>query len=274
MPSLLRLALALLALCAPVRKEGGMIAAHHSLLRAGGASSRDYVQDGLYYQLDGIENAGRGVHSATATTWTDLTGGGRDGTFVNASSGFAWSADSLYVYGLTYDNMVTVKALPSLKSFTFEIVFRGDNYEAYGRVWDTEGHKTTNDRFCCLIYAGSTGTHPSIQIVTDADANFSNLPNLYNMADPINLSVRPSVSGNYVRGPIAYVNGGAISQTVLQGNLSPNSNTADFDIGNRSNNPNRGLNMAVFAIRVYNRILTDAEIAANYAIDKARFNLP
>ena len=38
MDSLLRLALALLALCAPVRKEGRVIAAHHSLLRAGGGS--------------------------------------------------------------------------------------------------------------------------------------------------------------------------------------------------------------------------------------------
>ena len=37
-------------------------------------SSRAYVQDGLVLQLDGLENAGRGVHDASATSWTDLTG--------------------------------------------------------------------------------------------------------------------------------------------------------------------------------------------------------
>ena len=36
MPSLLHLALALFALCAPVRKEGRVIAAHHTLMRGGG----------------------------------------------------------------------------------------------------------------------------------------------------------------------------------------------------------------------------------------------
>ena len=37
-------------------------------------SARAYVQDGLVLQLDGLENAGRGVHDAAATSWTDLTG--------------------------------------------------------------------------------------------------------------------------------------------------------------------------------------------------------
>ena len=57
---------------AALRKEGRMIAAHHSLLRAGGASSRDYVQDAAFLFFDGVEHAGRGTHSASATTWANL----------------------------------------------------------------------------------------------------------------------------------------------------------------------------------------------------------
>lgn len=37
-------------------------------------SSRAYVQDGLVLQLDGFDNAGRGVHDDAATVWSDLTG--------------------------------------------------------------------------------------------------------------------------------------------------------------------------------------------------------
>ena len=36
----------------------------------------------------------------------------------------------------------------------------------------------------------------------------------------------------------------------------------------------RGFGRKALFSRLYNRALTDAEIAANYAIDKARFNLP
>ena len=39
-----------------------------------------YVQDGLVVQFDGIENAGRGRHDSSATTWVDLAGGIGDAT--------------------------------------------------------------------------------------------------------------------------------------------------------------------------------------------------
>ena len=38
------------------------------------AQSRQYVQDGLVAQWDGIENAGRGIHNAVAAEWKDLVG--------------------------------------------------------------------------------------------------------------------------------------------------------------------------------------------------------
>ncbi|MBR1587523.1 MAG: hypothetical protein IJ658_04270, partial [Kiritimatiellae bacterium] len=38
----------------------------------------DYVTDGLVAWYDGADNAGAGVHSGTAATWTDLSGNNRD----------------------------------------------------------------------------------------------------------------------------------------------------------------------------------------------------
>ena len=37
-------------------------------------TARDYVQDGLIAMWDGIENAGWGVHDASAATWKDIVG--------------------------------------------------------------------------------------------------------------------------------------------------------------------------------------------------------
>lgn len=266
MDSLLRLALALFALCAPVRKEGRVIAAHHSLLRAGGATSRDYVQDGLYYQLDGIENAGRGVHSATATTWTDLTGNGRDATFLSAASGLVWQDDAAYLYGKTHDGMAKISGLPSMTAFTFEIVHRMDANEGYGRCFESEAYGSGAKRFSCMNGTGSDTSKCGFNLASDTDIPIFPVSSIAR-----SFAVVPAKSGN-IYGPKVYLNG-AYANTTFPGSATTPQLASYLDVANRSNNPNRGCDMAVFAIRCYNRILTDAEIAANFAIDQERFNL-
>jgi len=271
MDSILRLALALLALCAPVRKEGRVIAAHHSLLRVGGVSSLDYVQDGLYYQLDGIENAGRGVHDASASTWSDLTGNGRDATFIN---GKAWKDDACYLAGATSDHMAKIRGVPSFTAFTLEIVFKGGTAESYARIFDNEAYFqwVENRRFGALVYTSRYPNHPAIEICTTVDNEFSLVPPCHGMSAPMSLSIYPSVSGSTITGASASANG-QFKQTVTY-STSAGTVPQYMDVANRSSTPDRGMDMDVYAIRVYNRVLSAAEIAANYAIDKARFNLP
>ena len=249
---------------AALRKEGRVIAAHHSLLRAGGATSFDYVQDGLYYQLDGIENAGRGVHSATASSWTDLTGNGRNAALVNST---AWQSTALYLYGKTGDGMAKILGLPSMTAFTFEIVHRLDAYEDYGRCFESEPYGTAAKRFSCMNGASSDITKCAFNLASDSDIPIFPISTVAR-----SFAVVPAKSGN-IYGPKVYLNG-EYANTAFPGSATSPQLASYIDVANRSNNPNRGFDMAVFAIRCYNRILTDAEIAANYAIDKARFNLP
>ena len=57
---------------------------------------------------------------------------------------------------------------------------------------------------------------------------------------------------------------------------SPNNTTLTYGMigyGGTSDYP-EGFIGKIFSIRIYNRALTAADIAYNYAIDKARFNLP
>jgi hypothetical protein len=252
-------------------EERIVIAAHQTMLAPQGApSSLDYVQDGLYYQLDGIENAGRGVHSATATTWTDLTGNGRSATFLNAASGLVWQDNAAYLYGKTHDGIAKIRGLPSMTAFTFEIVSRIDSQESYARLFDTEAYGMGGKRFAGLSGTSAYPNSMSFVCGADYDLNYSDFP-LSTAARAISLT--PTKNGSNIIGLNGYLNG-TYKQTLYPGQYNSQSASTYIDVANRSNSTNRGFDGAVFAIRCYNRILTGAEIAANYAIDKARFNLP
>ena len=246
-----------------------IVAAHQTMLAPqGGPSSLDYVQDGLYYQLDGIENAGRGVHDASASVWTDLTGNGRDATFINAASGLVWQDDAAYLYGETHDGMAKIRGLPSMTAFTFETVYRVDSHELAGRLWDSEAYQGGYEGKRFFAMRNDLDT-TSINIANNGDLQF---PIPFVSASARTLSVMPTAYSTTVA-TCVYFNG-AFLETKNPPTIRTPRTMTYIDVANRSNNPNRGSDMAVFAIRCYNRVLTAAEIAANYAIDKARFNLP
>lgn len=244
-----------------------MIAAHQTMLAPqGGPSSLDYVQDGLYYQLDGIENAGRGVHDASASTWTDLTGNGRGASFIN---GKTWKDDACYLAGMTSDHMAKIAGLPSMTAFTFEIVHKLYSWELAGRVWDTEAYfgSVQGKRF--YGFCDNTKLQMDINIANNTSLLFPEIP-VNTTAKSITFV--PTTYSTTVA-PYVYMNGVFAATRHSSPAYTPQTTTF-IDVANRSNSPNRGVDMDVYAIRVYNRVLSAAEIAANYAIDKARFNLP
>ena len=247
-----------------------IIAAHQTMLAPkGGPSSLDYVQDGLYYQLDGIENAGRGVHDATASTWADLTGNGRNATFIN---GKTWKDDACYLASATSDHMAKIYSPPSFTSFTLEVAHRMYSREDYARLYENEAYfGNVSGRRIAFIFGPSIdpqGCSVMVGISLDNDYNLIS-PNDTN---PRLFTVVPSVSSGRASAAV-YVNGVYV-QTVQNTTMTASTPPTYIDVANRSNSPNRGMNVDIYAIRCYSRVLTDAEIAANYAIDKARFNLP
>lgn len=62
----------------------------------------------------------------------------------------------------------------------------------------------------------------------------------------------------------------------LDGELVLNGATPVYEVSFAAcpNNSAGNVSGLLSCVRVYNRSLTDAEIAANYAVDKTRFNLP
>lgn len=259
-----------LPFAALAEKGGGvmLIGMRNAMFSGGGKlSAEDYVQDGLYLMLDGIENVGIGMpHSYLATSWADLSGHGRNAQLLN---GCTWTANSIYVHGKSSDSIVKTAGPPSNTNFTLECVHKMDSRDNYARLWDTEAYQNTA-RFASLFGTSLAPDNMCFIVDRSVDLNYNMIPV---STAARSFSVVPQTSSNKL-GLRAFVNGQDIQVVfpIVSPDEHPPSSTIDF--GNRSNNPNRGFDGAIFAIRIYNRILTPAEIATNYAVDVARFNLP
>lgn len=217
-------------------------------------TARSYVQDGLVAMWDGIENAGWGTHNAAATTWKDLVGTNdlklygncafADNKLVLSRS----NADAAYVAA---DNDTTVS---SANGMTIEYVFKPIGFHNYSALvqflpygLSREGWIYSDSR-CVPLRWGSAR----------ADFLVSNDENVYASAviDSTDFKMK------------YYKNGLEAANNIEADNKSKTCRISFFGAN--------GYHFwgDAYCMRLYNRALTADEIAANYAVDKARFNLP
>ena len=251
------LAAILAAQSAPAILVRSMVAARGSFFGMGGGAkiptAADYVQDGLIAMWDGIENAGWGVHDANATVWKDLIGT-RDATL---SGSFAWGPNFWDVRSVSGMGLATWDGTNLPVSQTWEIVIHPSATSGYGRI---------------IAEGGQGVASPVIE-------NRSNRLYMYgygrdNASDPIsgysNLDLHSHVIVHPSGGPFYYYIDGVQKWTQTTSTDSIGFTSAFF--ANRAN-LQRGLDAKYYSVRLYARALTAAEIAANNAVDKARFNL-
>ena len=205
---------------------------------------------------DGIENAGFGVHDASATVWKDLIGG-YDATRVNAK----WGDKYAQFDGVVNDVAKTGSLLGKPSNATLEVVYSRGNQgngcmagctqsggfslwynndtqiDYWARGYGYPLRLSANDRNDGLIHSRST-TMGSIEIA------------YYDAAQ----------IGTYGGSAIVY------------------NNNCGFNIGADSNGTQYGIEHPfigkIYCVRIYSRALSADEIRHNYEIDKERFNLP
>lgn len=209
-----------------------------------GYTAKDYVQGGLVAMWDGIENAGWGVHDPSATTWIDLSGNGNDIDVDLTQS--SWEDGFLNVTGTTCtrDEEITNIA-------TLEVLFRDpkesmypDNNGSFFVLGERKGP-------CCLWYEHIAGGSAQQTAISS-----NNAKPRYTLA-----------SRSYTYNPMSYyVNGERMPL------YHPPKTLADA-VGCKATAVG-GSSIEIYHVRAYSRALTAEEIAANYAIDKARFDLP
>ena len=221
------------------------------------------VQGGLRIHLDAGNS---GSYSGSGTTWTDLSGNGKNGTwqqsttFRSASGGSIamGSTTSQYMLsaGLGATNVLTVEtwakfnAIPAADNcivsdrytasfINFSICFRNDQ-KIYGGYWNgTNGWVTT------------AGT--SIPVVNT----------WYHFAYTVSLSGSTYTS-------ILYQNGVAVG-TPVTSTVSPGSSNIGFLVGTNWRADTTVVNGDISIVRVYSKALTSSEVQQNYNVEALRF---
>ena len=222
---------------------------------AHGESTWDYVQDGLIACWDGAENAGRLNHDPTAAVWRDVIGGKEFSLF-----GVTVEADRMIFDG-TSSSYGALSAEESAATFdiarsgTLEIVYAADHALS----------STVN--YVLLQSTGTSGIAVGVnkgpKILT---GNASGSPIF---------TFDSGTATNFVA--VRYSNGKA-QNLIANGTTAAKNSTSNWGntgagttIGNRNSYAN-GFPGAIYCVRLYNRQLTDDEIAANQLIDASRFH--
>ncbi len=231
-------------------------------------TSASYVQDGLIAQWDGIDNIGAGIHDPGANMWKDLAGN-YDLSLLPKGS---WSADgrSLSVYGAA---AVCSNSLPAYK--TIEVVYKMANPK--GNILFASGGTAQVNDFHFIAFNRSDETSGTTGYFSGA----WKVPSPHVVWDSFDPSAVRSMAATYNNGE-AYAANGNVA-TVYADGVARNDGSADtawglgdghIMIGDRAEAGAYPWFGEVYTIRIYSRALSAEEIAANHAIDEARFYAP
>lgn len=225
-------------------------------------SARDYVQDGLIAMWDGIDNAGWGVHDPNATEWADLVGGAdftltENGSFDESSfvcNGLSAKGDGISL-GLGY---------------TIECVTYNYNRSGYFCAFNLDRIRLRKSfvfysMYCYLTGGGSFYGSPPVSVGAHSWSAV--------VCEPL------LPSSDHLRMLTSYFIDGQMSDEYRTGNWAGTWKSTDYSnfasVGciNLNGSDLWPFTGRIHSIRLYNRALTPSEVAANYAIDAARFGI-
>ena len=229
----------------------------------------DYVQGGLVAWLDGIRNTGTDKpHDSAATTWVDLSSRASDVT-LSANSATHWTDDgyhfctngagarsyaylqnklSLGTVG-TIEMACDVKAADQIGDWPAYVSFNSDGSADY----DMSIHQYRHDNYCRWKPDTWSGGSNRANITPPWDGRHAAF-----VMDTAQFR-------SYKRG--------AVDQTQTRATVKAMPEVF-WMVGNKYNSSDKDhqLTGTMKAVRAYNRVLSDAEIAHNYKVDVARFD--
>ena len=221
--------------------------------------SSAYVgDDALWMQLDGIDNAGLGLHSDTTNRWTDLCG----------HVDWSWAACCAWTNNaMVFTPSGSVRMTPAYRNGakyadfgnvrTMEIVYKPRVMQG---IPFTSGYSNT--------YRAQLGSK-GIGVYKGGQGVSIDTTRAWYVAGTYNELVTGTFSGE------VYRNGELVTSLISIGE-DWNSTSAP-GLGNRGDGGGTGAGSradgTLYALRLYTRKLTAEEIAQNYAIDAARYEL-
>ncbi len=232
------------------------------------AAFNDYVTDGLIVHLDGIRNTGaQAVHDSNAKTWADLANPGDYARFIIPDADCGWTRDGYYFDGKSdacYAIMNTQRTLGS--AFTAQAVLDFDPKDSHriNTAWPAIFGTTATDLdYFAMYYNQNNSSDPGVCLKV-AGAH-------------VRVNGFKGWKGEYATG-LSDGTTGALFQTVTPDataafNKAAGTRTFTFCGGNGDGQgyTTRRLNGTGKAARIYNRALTNEELAQNRAADEVRF---
>ncbi|MBQ7190780.1 MAG: hypothetical protein IJR99_15325 [Kiritimatiellae bacterium] len=251
--------------------QGGVFAICFALFAgvasADGLTAYSYVQKDLKASYDGIDNAGTGTHDPTARVWKDLTGNCPDGTLADS---VGWTENAWTNQTQCKPVMVSAPGLSAItgrRTFTMEfcvVPTRGNERESFfsqynaGHAFAIEHNSSSNPKEGKIRLFGLKAQP------TNSD---------YDWLSPVKVVADEWVSASVTVTPsrqVVWKNGApGATNTVSIAELH---NNCDSFIGGEPSRASQGFFGSYHAFRLYNRVLTDDEIAVNAAVDAIRFH--
>ena len=226
----------------------------------------DYVQDGLVVHFDGIRNAGAdAAHNASATIWKNLVDGKPDMAFVNTPGD--WANGNSYYFNQTstaYGQLASGITLGKYATVQLAVDVKASEQYSSNGAYPTYFYGPT-DAKAFSLYSEKQGTK-----ITFRGGNY------FGGSD--NDTYRPYVNSwggqyltailgdgaDYAFEGVEYANGktrGASAKSLPEFQYM----FGGFD------SENRAVKGAYYNVRLYNKVLSEAEIALNRAVDDARY---
>ena len=233
-------------------------------------SLNEYINSGLILYLDGINNSSNG-HQTSISTWKDLSTSSNDATLYNCTI----ENDNVSFNGSTSYATLPTNAFGSYGASTIEVVAKVNNSSVIVADNDNVSSRglglSSVDNVAYISTAIGDKSLPTISGSLGSN-RFNSTFSLFSNKNMYTIEYDGQNYGNTK----VYVNATEATKT---DSINGFSNTATYPMigrrfyGNGSNVTQWPLNGNIYAIRVYNRKLTESEIQNNYEIDKVRFGI-
>ncbi len=244
------------------------------------------AQENLVLQLDGIRNAGAlKAHDSTAKAWVDLKSSRTANiTAISplpntklADGTAGWTSDGYYFDGVTFAQMSSTLTLGN--AYTIQVVCNVDTDKFQSRFTQSSGIVSEGQaQWPCFVGTTDYNAGDNCNIYYNCG---SGQQNVHAKMANVNLEVyvaKESWNNHYLT---AWANGSQAS--LFDGNAVGTTKTKNLEVGTRtltfgasrgSTNYGawrRSLVGTIKAVRIYNKALSDDELAANRALDETRF---
>ena len=255
---------------------GSLTASTESELELLSASSG--VAEGLYAHWDAIENAGRGIHQAQGTVWTNLVDQSR--SLVYAAGTASWGETSFTATWNTTKYFKMIGGSSSVQGWWTGLFGGGFEFTMEAFVKPTTSWITKS-------YPGIMGCHGSMVCgFCFGQSNSGTKQTSFLLMDsaatvhmPIKVSTDIMPVDRMVH--LAYTSDGGTSKLYIDGTLVesvdytkpgvPSSCASDFFLGRAYNEQNRTFDGQICSARIYRRGLSADEVAKNCQVDRRRY---